>query len=95
MATKKQKRERGIAKRMQEEAERREREQHFLKLAQAQRAEQKRKADEARLARAKAKSKRLAKTHRAQKKAEQNGVKVWKPVERDVVSVLRPKQQEA
>ena len=85
MATKKQKRERGIAKRMQEEAERREREQHFLKLAQAQRAEQKRKADEARLARAKAKSKRLAKTHQAEKK-------VWKPVDPKAVSVLRPPQ---
>jgi len=67
MATKKQKREAGIAKREKEEAERRERGLHFLKLAQAERAEERRKAEEARKARAIAKSKRLARAHEAAK----------------------------
>lgn len=69
MATKKQKRERGIAKREAEETERKARELHFLKLAQTERAERKKKADEERKQRAIEKSKRLAKSHRAAKMA--------------------------
>lgn len=67
MATKKQKREAGIARREAEEKERRDRGQHFLKLAQAQRAEERRKNDEARKERAIAKSQRLARAHEAAK----------------------------
>jgi hypothetical protein len=49
----------------------------FLKADQTQRAEQKRKAEEARLDRAKKKSKRLAKQHK-------QGVKQYKPAPKDL-----------
>lgn len=65
MATKKQKRERGIAKRQAFEAEERERGLHFLKLAQEERRREREKAEEVRKDRAIAKSKRLAKAHKA------------------------------
>lgn len=67
MTTKKQKREAGIARREQEEKESRERGLHFLALAQAERAEERRKADKARRDRAIATSKRLARAHEAAK----------------------------
>lgn len=67
MATKKQKREAGIARREKEEKENRERGMHFLSLAQAGRAESRRKAEEARKDRVVAKSKRLARAHEAAK----------------------------
>jgi hypothetical protein len=69
VATKKQKRLAGIAKREQEEAERRERGMHFLKMAQAERAEERAKAEAARKERAIAKSKRLARAHEAAKES--------------------------
>lgn len=70
MATKKQKRLAGIAKREAEEAERRERGLHFLKLAQDERREKKAEAEKARKDRAIAKSQKLAQQHRAKKAAE-------------------------
>jgi hypothetical protein len=67
VATKKQKRTAGIAKREAEEAERRESGLRFLRLSQAERAEQRGKAEEDRKNRAIAKSKRLARAHEAAK----------------------------
>lgn len=72
MATKKQKRERGIAKREAEEAELRASGLHFLKLAQAGRAAEREKADQARKDRAIVKSKRLAKVHAREKEGVQS-----------------------
>ncbi len=86
MATKKQKREAGIAKREAEEKERRERGLHFLSLAQQERIAQKKKADEAALARKKKVSKRLAKQHK-------QGVQTYKPAEKNVIDILRPKKE--
>lgn len=74
MATKKQKRARGIAKREAFEAELRASGQHFLKLAQDQRRVDREKEDKLRKDRAIAKSKRLA----AQHKHVKEGVKEWK-----------------
>ena len=76
MATKKQKRERGIAKRQAFEAETRENGLAFLRLAQAGRAAERAKAEEARKQRAITKSKRLAKTHQREKQ----GVASYKPL---------------
>lgn len=67
MATKKQKRAAGIAKREKEEAENRERGLHFLSLAQSERAAERSKAEASRKERAVAKSKRLARAHEAAK----------------------------
>lgn len=67
MATKKQKRLAGIAKRETEEAERRESGLRFLRLSQAERSQQRAKAEEDRKKRAVAKSKRLARAHEASK----------------------------
>lgn len=72
MATKKQKRLAGIAKREKFEAEQRERGQHFLRLAQAERAAERAKAEEARKERAKKRSQQLAAAHRAKQAAEQS-----------------------
>lgn len=69
MATKKQKRARGIAKREAEETERRDSGLRFLKLAQAERSQQRAKAEEDRKKRAIVKSKRLARAHEAAKES--------------------------
>lgn len=71
MATKKQKRARGIAKREAFENEQRERGLHFLKLAQDERRAKKAEAKE----RAIAKSKRLARAHEAAKGSKPNSFK--------------------
>lgn len=89
MVTKKQKRERGIAKREAEDKERRAREQHFLALAQAERAAERKKADDASKARAIAKSKKLAKEHEAKKNREKQGIKEYAPVPSLTMSQLR------
>lgn len=70
MATKKQKRLAGIAKREKEETERRENGLKQLRLAQAGRAAERAKADETRKERAVQKSQKLAAAHRAKKAAE-------------------------
>lgn len=70
MATKKQKRLNGIAKRERKEAERREAGLKQLRLAQAGRAAERAKAEEARKERAIQKSQKLAAQHRAKKAAE-------------------------
>lgn len=70
MATKKQKRLAGIAKREAEEAERREAGLKQLALAQAGRAAERAKAEEARKERAIQKSQKLAAAYRAKKAAE-------------------------
>lgn len=72
MTTKKQKRERGIAKRQAFEEEQRQNGLKFLRQAQAQRADEKKKAEEARKERVKKTSQRLAAEHRAKKAAEQS-----------------------
>ncbi len=87
MATKKQKRERGIARREAFEAEQRERNQHFLKLSQDQRTAERKAAEEARIARAKAKSKKLAKQHRQQKEREAQGITEYRPAP---INIPRP-----
>lgn len=87
MATKKQKRAAGIAKREVFEAEQRERGMHFLKLSQEEHRANKEKAETVRKERAIAKSKRLAAEHQRKKE----GVATYKPAEKDVIKVLRPK----
>jgi hypothetical protein len=79
MATKKQKRAAGIAKREAEEQERRQRGLEFLRLDQERRTADRKKAEDARIERAKAKSKKLAQKHRNQKKHEKQGVQEHKP----------------
>lgn len=67
MATKKQKRARMQAKWEREQAELRASNQHFLKLAQTQRAEERKKAEESAKQRKINTSKRLAKQHKREK----------------------------
>jgi len=67
VATKKQKRARGLAKRAAFEKEERERGLHFLKLEQQRRAEEHRRAEEAKHDIKVKKAKRLAKEHEASK----------------------------
>ena len=73
MATKKQKREAGIAKREAFEAEQRERGLHFLKLSQEETRAQREKADKARKDRAIAKSKQLGEAAQAGHQGAQAG----------------------
>lgn len=75
MATKKAKRARGIAKREAEETERRESGLRFLRLSQAERSQQRAKAEEDRKKRAIVKSKRLARAHEAAKESKPGSYK--------------------
>lgn len=99
MATKKQKRERMQARWEAEEAERRERGQHYLRLSQEQRRREHADAEAARKERAIAKSKRLAKEHQEEKERlarAEEAAKASKPGlhrNADGLPTTRPKKQ--
>lgn len=80
MATKKQKRAAGIAKREAFEEEERQRNQHFLQISRDQRRAERERAEQARKDRAIAKSKKLAKQHRREKA----GVRTFKPAPKNL-----------